>query len=193
MGGKLIVVTGPAAAEKSTIAKGLQAELAANGDLWLLMELDVFGRSLPRSWISFGSHHGVYAQLGFVYERASDDSIELVLGIDGRRVLKAFHRSVAAIAKSGLNVICETILYDDDDWNDWSDSLFGLSACWVKLSAPIDVLEERERVDQTRTFRGLARGMSARKSVGKFTVEADTSSENANAIVRRIVAILSDR
>src|SRR5262249_29171799 len=106
--GRLVVVTGPAAVGKSTIAKGLQAEFASRGDLWLKIELDLFGRGLPRDWISLGTHQGSYAGRGFTYARANDDSIELVLGPDGRRVLSAFHRSIAAVAKAGLNVICET-------------------------------------------------------------------------------------
>ena len=191
--GKLIIITGPAASGKSTIAKGLQAELARDGDLWLVMELDVFGRALPRDWISVGTHQGRYAQRGFVYKRTDDDSIELFLGADGRRVLAAFHRSMAAIVKSGMNVICETVVYDDDDWKDWCEKLSGISSCWVKLSAPIGVLQDREQADRSRIFQGLARGMSARKPAGAFDIEADTASEDVSAIVRRIAAFQSSR
>src|SRR5580765_4858774 len=109
--GKLIVVTGPAAVGKSTVTKALQKELTRSGELWLAIELDVFARSLPRPWIAWGDHRGRNAAQGFVYARGSDGSLELELGSDGRRVLSAFHRSVAAVVTSGVSVICETIVY----------------------------------------------------------------------------------
>ena len=188
--GKLVVITGPAASGKSTIAKGLQSKLSRDGDLWLAMELDVFGRAVPRDWVSMGTHQGRYAERGFAYKSGNDDSVGLVLGSDGRRVLTAFHRTIAAIVKSGINVICEAIVYDDDDWDDWSGTLCGISPCWVKLTAPVAVLEDRERADRTGVFRGLARGMSARKPVGTFDIEADTASEDVSSILRRIGATL---
>jgi len=185
-----IAITGPAAAGKSTIAKALQAELIRRGELWHVMELDVFARGLPREWIKWGTHLGEFAERGFVYARGADGRVDLTLGADGRRVLAAFHRSVAAVVKSGINVICETIVYDDEDWRDWTAALTDISARWVKLSAPIDVLEGRE-VERPRPAQGLARGMAARQPVGEYDVEGDTGVEAVGAIVGRIVAVLA--
>ena len=146
----------------------------------------MFARALPCDWIAIGDRVGRYAERGFVYSRADDGSIELTLGSDARRVLAAFHRSVAAIVKSGINVVCETIVYDADDWNDWAAALTGIVPCWVKLSAPLAVLERRE-TDRSPLFQGLARAMAARNPVGKYAVEADTSTETANEIVERVL------
>src|SRR6185436_175535 len=107
--GKLIVVTGPAAVGKSTVTKALQKELTRGNELWLAIELDVFARSLPRPWIAWGDYRGRNAAQGFVYARRANGSLELELGADGRRVLSAFHRSVAAVVTSGVGVICESI------------------------------------------------------------------------------------
>jgi chloramphenicol 3-O phosphotransferase len=184
----LIAITGPAAAGKSTLARALQAEFSARGALWLTFELDGFARGLPRDWIGLAGRRGRFADRGFIYVRGSDGSIALTLGPDGRRVLAAFHRSVAAVVRSGVGVICETIVYDDEDWSDWQNALGGIIQCWVKLGAPLAVLEAREQADRTRLFQGLARGMSARKPVGTFDIEADTAEEAAGAIAQRIVA-----
>ncbi len=190
--GHLVLVTGPAAAGKSTFAKALQAAFVAKAELCLAVELDVFGRSLPREWVAMESRTGRYASRGFTYARGEDGSVALTLGSDGRRVLSAFHVSVAAIVRSGVNVVCETIVYNDDDWKHWCDALGGIPARWVKLNAPLAVLENRERADRTRVFQGLARGMSARPSVGTYDIEADTSRESAREIVDRVMALLGE-
>lgn len=188
--GELVIITGPAAVGKSTVAKALQAERASRGELWLTVELDVFARALPRDWIAIGDRTGRYAERGFVYSRASDGGIELTLGADARRVLSAFHRSVAAIVGSGVSVVCETIVYDETDWDDWTEALTGLVPCWVKLGAPLPVLEGREKADRSRLFQGLAQGMAARSPVGGYAVEADTSTETVNDIVSRVLRTL---
>jgi chloramphenicol 3-O phosphotransferase len=189
--GKLIVVTGPAAVGKSTVTQALQKSLTRS-ELWLAIELDVFARSLPRPWIAWGDYRGRNAAQGFVYARRPDGSVELELGSDGRRVLSAFHRSVAAVVNSGVSVICEAIVYDDADWRDWADALIGVRSCWVRLSAPISVLDERER-DRAGPAQGLGRGMAARPAVGTYDVEADTSLETSAKIVARIIESLRSR
>lgn len=187
--GKLIVVTGPAAVGKSTVTKALQKELTRSGELWLAIELDVFARSLPRPWIAWGDYRGRNAAQGFVYARRPDGSLELELGSDGRRVLSAFHRSVAAVVTSGVSVICETIVYDDADWRDWSDSLGAVRSCWVRLTAPVAVLDEREQ-ERAALAQGLGRGMAARRAVGRYDVEVDTSAETTDTIVGRVIESL---
>ena len=188
--GRLVVITGPVAAGKSTLSRALQEVFAAKGEMCLGLELDTFGRGVPRDWIAMGTHRGINAQSGFDYVRTSTDMVQLALGTDGRRVLRAFHRSVAAVVNSGLHAVCETIVYDDDDWRDWLEALHGIPACWVRLSAPLDVLEGREKADRPRFLQGLAKGMTARMSVGSFDIEADTSAETAGAIAQRIIATL---
>ena len=185
---RLIVITGPAAAGKSTLSRELQSQLTRDGELWLVLELDVFARGLPRDWVSLGTHRGRHAERGFVYARAQDGGIELGIGVDGRRVLAGFHRTVAAVVRSGIGVICETIVYDQDDRNDWAEALGDMPAFWVKLDAPLAVLEAREAADRTRVLRGLARGMTARASVGRHDFEADSAADSASSIARRIVA-----
>lgn len=188
--GKLIVITGPAASGKSTLTRAVQAQFTRRAELCLILELDVFGRGVPRDWVGFDGRLGAQAARGFTYARGADGGVALTLGPDGRRVLTAFHRAVAASARSGIPVVCETIVYDDDDWRDWNEALSGIAACWVRLGAPVAALEARERADRSRVFQGLARGMSARPTVGSYAIEADTSVESADAIAQRIFTTL---
>ena len=152
MGARLIAITGPAAVGKSTIARALQAELSRRGELWLVLELDLFGRGLSRDWIAMGARRGAHAERGFVYARAADGTIALELGPDGRRVLAAFHRSVAAAARDGRR------LRDDRLRRGGLARLVrgagGRPSCWVKLGAPL----ARSTSASAPTGRGSSRG-----------------------------------
>lgn len=182
-----MVVTGPAVVGKSTIVKALQSALTQQGELWLAIELDTFARSLPRRWLSWGEHQGRYARQGFTYARNDDGRVDLTLGNDGRRVLAAFHRSVAAVVTSGVGVICEAIVHDDEDWRDWIAALGGVSAFWIRLTATLEVLEAREMATRSAVSQGLARGMATRQLAGQYDIEIDTGVEGVDVAIPRIV------
>lgn len=190
MVGKLILISGPAAVGKSTVVRRLQSELTRDGELWLAVELDVFSRAIPREWIAWGEHEGKRAETGFAYRRSDDGTIDLRLGPDGRRVLAAFHRSTSAIVRAGVNVACETIVYDERDWDDWRESLSGISALWILLDAPLAVLEGRESANRSSVSQGLARGMIRRTAIGHYDLVADTSLESATDIAARIISLV---
>jgi chloramphenicol 3-O-phosphotransferase len=182
----LIVLTGPAAVGKSTVARALQKHLGRDGAFWTVMELDAFARGLPTDWLAFDRHVGRHAQRGLVYAPTESGGIELIVGADGRQLFAAFHRAVAATVELGVNVIAEAAIYDDEDRRDWSVALGDIDATWVRLTASVDELEARENANPSRLFRGLARGMSARAVARPFDVVADTGAESVDEIVRRI-------
>jgi len=184
--GKVVAITGPAACGKSTISKALQSRLSSQGSLWILVEVDGFASSLMKDWFSFDLQTAPYGDRGFTYTRGNDQGLQLAVGLEGRKVLNAFHRSVAAIARSGVDVVCETVICDDDDWADWLEVLQGIPQLWVELNAPLSVLETRE-IDRPKEIRGLARGMKTRGAVGQYDISADTSIETPEEIVDRIL------
>jgi chloramphenicol 3-O phosphotransferase len=184
----VVIFGGPPASGKSTISRRLQTELSRAGELWVVLNFDLFALSMPRAWFSAGKHQGQFAEKGYSF-RQTDNGTTRSSGVDARRLHAAFHRSVAAVAHSGLNVICETTVLDEADHADWVAALSGLSVFWIGLHAPLAVLEARERADATRAVQGLARGM-AREDVWapEYDVEIDTSLEELEAVVRRLAA-----
>lgn len=185
----VVAITGPAAAGKSTIAKALQSELSRRGSLWLYIEIDAFAATLYRDWFSFDGRGGSFAERGFVFQRDDNNGLRLNLGPDGRRVLFAFHRAVAAVANAGVNVVCETIVHDDRDWEDWSETLQAIPVYWVKLGAPLAFLEAREQ-NRPSEVRGLARAVMSRKPIGSYHLDVDTSAEGIDEIVERIIEMI---
>ncbi len=185
--GNLIVITGPAAVGKSLVAKTLQSKLSGNGSLWLLVQIDSFAKSLYRDWFKFDTNHSPYAERGFEFKRDNDGGLRRIIGSDGRLILSAFHRSVAAIVNSGVSVVCETIVCDDDDWRDWSEVLDGIQAFWVKLSAPLTILEARKKAERPPMLHGLAQGNLEEKPVGQYNLELDTSTDTVDTIVELII------
>jgi len=188
--GRLIIVSGPAAAGKSTLVRSLQARFSREGEHWLILELDSFGRGVPPDWIALGKHTGRSADKGFIYGPVASGGLDFTVGADGRRVLAAFHRAVAAVVASGMDVLCESIVYDDADYRDWLVALGETKATWVRLSASIELLEERERGDRSRVFQGLARGMSARPTIGTYDLEGDSGTQSVDELVERTIESL---
>ena len=113
----------------------------------------------------------------------------LRLGEDGRRVLAAFHRAMAAVASSGVDVVCEAVVYDQADWEDWTDALNATHSIWINLNAPLSVLEERERT-RPEAVRGLARGTLTRERVGAYDLAIDTSTTTVDEAVNRIIVLI---
>ena len=66
--GSVVVLTGPPASGKSTLARALQGKLSALGSPWLYNGVDAFADSLRRDWSSFEGNGGQFAERGFTYK-----------------------------------------------------------------------------------------------------------------------------
>lgn len=122
--------------------------------------------------------HGPQTLQGFRYEPSTVDPAGEVVstigcGPVGRRILKGTHRAVAALARSGNNVIVDEMLLDTTVWADWQSALEGLPMFVVHVHAPVAVLVARER--QRGQHTGLARGHLAINRLESYDVAVDTS------------------
>ena len=78
------------------------------------------------------------------------------VGPVGEQLLDAYRAAIAATARSGVGVIVDEVLLDEDDWDSWQRHLHGLAVRWVGVVASLDVVEGRERQRPDR-IDGLAR------------------------------------
>jgi chloramphenicol 3-O phosphotransferase len=94
----------------------------------------------------------------------------------GAQIIAAYRSTVAAVARTGLSVIVDDVLFEEDDWLSWRQHLAGLDVVWVGLKVPLDVLEQRERERGDRVA-GQARSQHALvHRHATYDVEVDTAS-----------------
>jgi chloramphenicol 3-O phosphotransferase len=106
-------------------------------------------------------------------------------------MLQGYHRAVAALARSGVNVIVEEVMISEWEWEDWADSLEGVDVRWVAVRCDVDVVERRE-VERGDRYRGLARGTAiVTHRYPGYDIEVDTTSRAVEELAAEIVAQLA--
>ena len=185
MAGDVIVLNGTSTAGKSTLAAEMQTQLVARDSCWVILGIDDFLGKLPAPWVRY-HEAGAHADEGVSFERIGGD-IVFRAGPVGRAVLTGYRRSVAAVVRSGVNVIVDEVVLDEEAWAHWDSELRALEPFWVRVDCPIEVCERRERGRADR-LPGLARSQAAfvhRQPQYDFAVDTSTASppELAQAVI----------
>ena len=150
------MLNGTSSAGKSTLAAELQRMLTDAGACWLVMSQDDFFARIPFAWLTYGRRHiGALAERG-VTLTIVDGVLRRRVGPVGEQLLDAYRAAIAATARSGVNVIVDEVLLDEDDWLSWQRHLDGIPVRWIAVTAPLEVIEQRERQRDDR-FDGVAR------------------------------------
>jgi chloramphenicol 3-O phosphotransferase len=149
---RVVLLNGPGSAGKTSIARALQAITATP---FLTVAMDGFLEMLPPGlW----DHPDGWRLVR--HEEDGQPSIELAEGPAGRRLMLGMRRAVAALALAGNDLILDEILLDDAA-ADYRALLAGCRVHWVKVDAPLAVIEQRERRRGDRDL-GLARWQQPR-------------------------------
>lgn len=176
--GRVVVLNGSSSAGKSSLA--LQSLWEVRGECWVIFSWDDFVPRLPARWCGIPGAVGDLSEDGSRYRivESDGDPLTAVLepGVLGRRMLRAYHRAVAAVAGSGIDVLVEEVMMTPDEWEDWRQALEGLQVRWVGVRCDLGVVSERERARGDR-YPGLARGTGlVVHRYATYDVEIDTSS-----------------
>ncbi len=141
--GTVIILNGPSAAGKSSIIKAFQAQ---QKELWLAMGIDsLFVGVLPSKIYleDKPEHHAIMKGVASVDEQGK--LFTLYVGEQGYKIIQGMHRSIAAYARAGNNVIVDYIMYDHAWLKDMQQALQGIQVINVGITASLPVLEEREK------------------------------------------------
>ena len=176
------------------VATELQSLWERRGECWVVFGWDDFVPRLPNRWHAGPAEVGDLSEDGISYRLVSEahepPRALLVPGRIGHRMLRAYHRAVAAIARSGINLLVEEVLISAEEWEDWSAALTGVTTRWVALRCDDVTLAQRESERGDR-YVGLARGTN--EVVHKHAVydlDVDTTSQGVDTVARLIDAAL---
>jgi chloramphenicol 3-O phosphotransferase len=191
MAGEVIVLNGTSSAGKSTLAAEMQTQLVARSSCWVILGIDDFLGKLPAPWVRY-REVGAHADEGVSFVRAGSD-IVFRAGPVGRALLAGYRRAVAAVVRSGVNVIVDEVVLDEEAWAQWESELRGLDPFWVRVDCPIEVCEARERARSDR-LPGLARSQATFvHRHPRYRVAVDTSTAPAPELAQAVLTAYTAR
>jgi len=123
--GRVVVINGTSSAGKTTLAHAFQEARAAAGECWVVFGIDDFVPRLPRRWVAIDAWSGSLADEGVRLVRDGDRA-RYEIGALGRRLKSAYRRSIADVARAGLNVVVDDVTIERDEWDEWCEALAGL-------------------------------------------------------------------
>jgi chloramphenicol 3-O phosphotransferase len=183
--GRIILLNGTSSSGKSTLAKALQAALP---DPWLVIGIDTFVFALPKRYL-YPPH---WSEV-FDYVRpdgATDGPFTIRTGPLGQDLVAGMHRSVAAIASSGVSVIVDHVLLETA-WLDACRTLWAdLDWLFVGVRCPLAVVEERERDRGDRTVGQAAAQFAVVHEERDYDIEVDTSMLSPEEAAAAIIEVL---
>lgn len=160
--GHIVVLNGPSSAGKSTLAKAVRARLGVGSAAVSVDRLFAFMHPDARPTWRW------YAALN-----------------------DAAFRSAAALADAGFDVVADTVFERADCLDLLRRALGDRRHHLVAVTAPVEVLEARERERGNRPI-GLAREQRDRVFHGaRYDLELDTAAQSTGECVERIVALLT--
>lgn len=180
------MLNGTSSAGKSTLAAAMQTQLVARSSCWIILGIDDFLGKLPAPWVRY-REAGDHADEGVSFVRVGND-IVFRAGPVGRALLGGYRRSVAAVARSGVNVIVDEVVLDEEAWAQWESELEALDPFWVRVDCPIEVCEAREHGRSDR-LPGLARSQATFvHRHPRYRVVVDTSTAPPAELAQAVIA-----
>jgi chloramphenicol 3-O phosphotransferase len=146
--GMVIILNGPSSVGKSSIIRAFQTKQTTP---WLSIGIDNFfvGVLPPKFYLEDTLEHHAVMQ-GIASTDAQGNKVfTLKVGPEGQKVIKGMHRSIAAYAHAGNNVIVDYINYEPTWIPDLQEALHSLKVIWVGINASLKTIEDREKTRGT--------------------------------------------
>ncbi|GAA4714868.1 chloramphenicol 3-O phosphotransferase [Promicromonospora umidemergens] len=184
-GGRLIALCGTSSVGKSTVA-GLLQELLPHPHL--VVGLDHFFSMFPHHWAGHPRGPGS----GFWYEDTTDSDggqrTRIRYGEAGERLLTGMRAAVVAMLDHGNDVILDEMPINDSIIPAWKRDLGARPSLWVRLVAPLDVVEAREASRERGKHPGNARGHFASGVSEAYDLTIDTSTAPPRRLAEGLAA-----
>ena len=172
--GTIIILNGTSSSGKTGILNALQEIL---DEPYLNAGIDKFIWMLPERYLD---------------RPLWDDVLGLAVkaGTTGHTLMSGMHRAIAALSKTGNNVLADHVLVEPQWVQECADLFCELPAYLIGIRCPLDVLEQREKSRKNRTLGQARAQFEIVHAHGIYDLEVDTSilsvSECALQIKQRI-------
>lgn len=178
----VIFLNGSSSAGKTSLAKALQARLP---EPYLHFGVDDLFPWLPPQWNGRPE--------GFELVPLSNGEMPMVVGVEGRRVMRAWRRMLRVAADEGLKFILDEVMITEGALDEWIEAFDGLEVFFVGVRCEFGELRRREAA---RGDRGVGQALWQHERVhayGPYDLEVDTSATPAEACAETIIAALAGR
>jgi chloramphenicol 3-O-phosphotransferase len=188
--GRVVLLNGTAACGKTSLARALQKILLHEHDeAWITLCIDEFWSMSMVAF--FGKANGIWHDdLGGGHRALRFDDRARPLG-------DAIVYSTVACARAGIDVIADSVLWDETAAQRWEEELQGLQCLRIGLVGSLDVFlgrgaqREREGGLPAEVSQGITRHYF--ESVHQYTsydLTIDTSVTDAETAARQVAALI---
>ena len=185
--GKAIVLVGVSSVGKTTVSHQLQLGLR---EPYLHVGIDHFFSMFPYEWRDHPRGPGPGFWVDETPDTAGCPRARIYYGEAGAQLLTGMRAAVNALLAAGNNVILAEMPVDDSIVPGWRRDLRASSTFWVRLTASLPVLEERERGRTKGQQLGNSRGHLDVVAGNEWDLVIDTDDLTPAATAARIVEAL---
>ncbi len=168
--GTILILNGTSSSGKTSIVKALQDTL---DDPYLDAGIDKFLFMLPKRYLNEPLWHQVFDYL--YADPITRTGLSIKAGPMGHRVIAGMHRSIAALALAGNNVVADHVLLEGQWLKECVEVLRDFQVWFVGVRCPLEVVEQRERERRDRTCGQARAQFDLVHAHGLYDVEVDTS------------------
>lgn len=174
--GQIIILNGTSSSGKSTIAKALQDMM---DEPYLRSGIDHFLQHYPPRMIEQSSDPDPSTAEGWLAVFHDDIFVDIRIGRHGYQFLAAMYRAIAALARSGINVIVDDVIYDSVVLQSAVQALDGCNVLFVGIRCPLAVAKQREQARGNRAIGGASVFHHRVHQHGIYDLEVDSAKQSA--------------
>ncbi len=182
---QIIYLNGPSSSGKSTLAHALQQKLT---EPYLVIGIDNLIDMMPKK--SNDWYHDVEIE-GFSFQATINNDNKKVYRINagpyGQRIIQALKDTVVTLALTGFNIIIDDVAFGKEAAELWRKTLSPFTVLWVGVTAPIEILEQRELERRDRK-RGSARWQAEHVHQDvQYDIMVDTHAQSIQDIIMQLM------
>jgi chloramphenicol 3-O phosphotransferase len=171
--GHIIFLNGTSSSGKTTLANALQEKLSQP---YMYISIDNFFRLYPHRFLNPTDRKGVQVLKQLV-----------------PAVLSGLHKTVAALAQCGNNVLVDHLLQEANSLPECVEAWAEFDVLFVGVKCPLEIVEQREKERGDRNA-GTARYQFERVHAHElYDIEIDTSLLTVDECVLRIIEFLRQK